>query len=98
MQAERLAASGAKAVGVQADITDSARVRAAVDEAIAALGAVDVLVNNAGWDKIEPFLDNEESDWDKILTVNLKGPIIVTRAVLDGMIDRKTGRIVNIAS
>jgi 2-hydroxycyclohexanecarboxyl-CoA dehydrogenase len=97
-QAERLTVAGTKAVGVPADITDSSRVRAAVDEAIAALGAIDVLVNNAGWDKIEPFLDNEESDWDKILTINLKGPIVVTRAVLDGMIERKTGRIVNIAS
>jgi 2-hydroxycyclohexanecarboxyl-CoA dehydrogenase len=97
-QAERLAAAGTKAVGLQADVTDSTRVRSVVDEATAAVGPVDVLVNNAGWDKIEPFLDNDEADWDKILAINLKGPINVTRAVLDQMIERKTGRIVNIAS
>ena len=57
-----------------------------------------MLVNNAGWDKIEPFVDNDESDWDRILAINLKGPIIVTRALLDAMIERGSGAIVNIAS
>jgi 2-hydroxycyclohexanecarboxyl-CoA dehydrogenase len=85
-------------VGIRADITDSSAVRSAVETAVDALGPVDVLVNNAGWDKIEPFLANDESDWDRIITINLKGPIIVTRAVLDGMVDRNAGAIVNIAS
>ena len=92
------AALPTKAIGVAADITDSAAVAAAVADAVDALGPIDVLVNNAGWDKIEPFLDNDESDWDKILTINLKGPIIVTRAVVDQMIERQSGAIVNIAS
>ena len=87
-----------KSVGIQADITDSTQVRAAVGEAVDALGPVDVLVNNAGWDKIEPFLDNDESDWDRIIAINLKGPIVVTRTVLDSMIERGSGVIVNIAS
>jgi 2-hydroxycyclohexanecarboxyl-CoA dehydrogenase len=87
-----------KSVGLQADITRPTAVRAAVAAAIDALGPIDVLVNNAGWDKIEPFVDNDESDWDRIITINLKGPIIVTRAVLDSMIERSTGTIVNIAS
>jgi 2-hydroxycyclohexanecarboxyl-CoA dehydrogenase len=87
-----------KSVGIQADITDSTQVRAAVGEAVDALGPVDVLVNNAGWDKIEPFLDNDESDWDRIIAINLKGPIVVTRAVLDSMIERGSGVVVNIAS
>jgi 2-hydroxycyclohexanecarboxyl-CoA dehydrogenase len=92
------AALPTKAIGVAADITDSAAVAAAVADAVDALGPIDVLVNNAGWDKIEPFLDNDESDWDKILAINLKGPIIVTRAVVDQMIERQSGAIVNIAS
>ena len=92
------AALPTKAVGVAADITSSAEVGDAVAEAMRALGPIDVLVNNAGWDKIEPFVDNDESDWDRILAINLKGPIIVTRAVLDTMIERGSGSIVNIAS
>jgi len=92
------AALPTKSVGVEADITDSAQVAAAVAAAVSALGPIDVLVNNAGWDKIEPFLDNDESDWDLIISINLKGPIIVTRAVLDQMIERRSGAIVNIAS
>jgi 2-hydroxycyclohexanecarboxyl-CoA dehydrogenase len=92
------AALPTKGVGVEADITDSAQVATAVAAAVSALGPIDVLVNNAGWDKIEPFLDNDESDWDLIISINLKGPIIVTRAVLDQMIERRSGAIVNIAS
>ena len=95
---ETAASLPTKSVGIQADITDSTQVRTAVGEAVEALGPVDVLVNNAGWDKIEPFLDNEESDWDRILAINLKGPIVVTRTVLDSMIERGSGVIVNIAS
>ncbi len=93
-----LVASGATATAVSADITDGAAVRDAVAAATAALGPIDVLVNNAGWDKIEPFVDNTEADWDRIISINLKGPIVVTRAVLDGMIERQSGSIVSIAS
>ena len=96
--AKQLGDGGAVAAAFAADITDSARVREAVTEVASSLGPVDVLVNCAGWDKIEPFLDNTEDDWDRILAINLKGPIIVTRAVLDQMIEHGGGRIVNIAS
>ena len=96
--AKQLGDAGAVAAAFAADITDSARVRETVTEVASSLGPVDVLVNCAGWDKIEPFLDNTEDDWDRILAINLKGPIIVTRAVLDQMIEHGGGRIVNIAS
>ena len=62
------------------------------------LGPPDILVNNAGIDVIELFVDSTEETWDKIIAVNLRGTITVTRAVLDGMIERGSGRIIHIAS
>ena len=89
---------GRGALGVHLDVADSASVRAAVGEVTAALGRIDVLVNNAGWDKVEPFVKASEETWDKVLAINLRGPIAVTRAVLDGMIERRAGWIVSISS
>jgi 2-hydroxycyclohexanecarboxyl-CoA dehydrogenase len=89
---------GGRAVGVTVDIADSAAVRAAADRARSELGPVEVLVNNAAIDVVESFLDNTEDTWDRIIAVNLRGTIAVTRAVLDQMIERKTGRIIHVAS
>ncbi|MET0152134.1 MAG: glucose 1-dehydrogenase [Candidatus Binatia bacterium] len=85
-------------VGVRTDVTDGASVRAAVAESERRLGPVTILVNNAGWDKAEPFVKSSEETWDKVLAINLKGPIRMTRAVLDGMIERRRGRIVTVSS
>ena len=85
-------------IGLGMDVTDGASVRAAIDEASRRLGAADVLVNNAGWDKAEPFVKSAEDTWDKVIAINLKGPIRVTRAVLDPMIERRKGRIISISS
>jgi 2-hydroxycyclohexanecarboxyl-CoA dehydrogenase len=89
---------GEGAVGLWLDVTDPASVRAAVAEAERALGPIDVLVNNAGWDKAEPFLQSTEEIWEKVLAINLKGAIHCTKAVLPGMVQRGRGRIVNISS
>lgn len=89
---------GANAIGVTADISDSASVRAAADEVKSRLGPVGILVNNAAIDVIERFVDNTEETWDRIIAVNLRGTITVTRACLDHMIELGAGRIVNIAS
>jgi len=91
-------AKGGNAVFVKMDITNFAMVKEAVAGVIKQFGKIDVLVNNAGWDKIEPFTANTEDTWDKIIAINLRGPINVTRAVIDNMIANKYGRIVNIAS
>ncbi|MET0153471.1 MAG: 3-oxoacyl-ACP reductase family protein [Candidatus Binatia bacterium] len=89
---------GRGAVGVRLDVTDGAQIRAGVAQAVAKLGPIDVLVNNAGWDKVEPFVKSEEATWDKVLAINLKGPIACVRAVLEPMIERRSGKIVSISS
>jgi 2-hydroxycyclohexanecarboxyl-CoA dehydrogenase len=86
------------AAGFRLDITNAAEVTATVDEITGALGAVDALVNNAGWDQLSPFLDTDEDLWDRIIDINLRGPIRMTKAVLPGMVERQGGRVVNISS
>ena len=86
------------AAGFRLDITNAAEVAATVDEITGALGAVDALVNNAGWDQLSPFLDTDEDLWDRIIDINLRGPIRMTKAVLPGMVERQGGRVVNISS
>ncbi|MDH6214400.1 SDR family NAD(P)-dependent oxidoreductase [Streptomyces pseudovenezuelae] len=89
---------GVRTTGVGADISDSAAVRAAVERVTAELGPVDVLVNNAAVDVIGRFVDSTEESWDRIIAVNLRGTITMTRAVLDSMIEHGGGRVVLIAS
>jgi 2-hydroxycyclohexanecarboxyl-CoA dehydrogenase len=91
-------ATGSKAIGVSMDVSSSSSVGAALDDVRREVGPPAILVNNAGVDVIKPFLDSTEAEWDHIIAVNLKGPIIVSRAVLDSMIEAGWGRIVNIAS
>ena len=86
------------AAGYRLDITNAAEVTATVGEITGAFGAVDALVNNAGWDQLSPFLDTDEDLWDRIIDINLRGPIRMTKAVLPGMVERRGGRIVNISS
>lgn len=85
-------------LALRLDVTDEATIRDAVAECERALGPLDVLVNNAGWDKVEPFVESAVETWDRLIAINLKGPLLCTRAVLDGMIARGRGRIVSIAS
>jgi 2-hydroxycyclohexanecarboxyl-CoA dehydrogenase len=95
---EAIARAGGEAGAWRADISDRARIEAVVGEVIARWGTVHVLVNNAGLDRVGLFVESPESDWDLILRVNLKGPIVCTRAVLDAMTKQGYGKIVNIAS
>lgn len=90
--------SGGRAIGVQVDVADSASVSDAISLVESQLGPVDVLVNNAGIDVIGPFVDSDEATWERLIAVNLVGTIRFTRGVLDGMRDRKRGRVINMSS
>ena len=89
---------GGAAEAFACDITDRASVDAAIAAAEARFGAIDVLVNNAGWDVFRPFVKTEPAEWDRLIAVNLVGALHMHHAVLPGMAARKSGRIVNIAS
>lgn len=91
-------AAGRKALTVQADLTDGPAVERMVAEALDEFGRIDILVNNAGIMHIAPFAESEEASWREELEVNVFGVLRVTRAVLPQMIERRQGKIVNIAS
>ena len=91
-------ADGADAWAGIVDITDHDAVVAAVDAFEAEAGPTHVLVNNAGWDRFQNFVDTDPELWDKILGINLRGPINMTHAVVRGMAERGLGRVVTIAS
>jgi 2-hydroxycyclohexanecarboxyl-CoA dehydrogenase len=62
------------------------------------VGRADGLVNGAGWDRIQPFLENPPEMWDRLIAINLLGAIRLTRAVLGPMVEARVGKIVNISS
>jgi NAD(P)-dependent dehydrogenase (short-subunit alcohol dehydrogenase family) len=94
-----IAARGGRAMAVVADVTVRAEVERAVEEAERALGPIDVLVNNAGrFQAVGPLWELDPDDWWRELEVNLRGPMLCTRAVLPGMRLRGRGWIVNVVS
>ena len=96
--AKEIRDNGGKAAAHAVDITDYARVAAAVDAVEADFGPVDGLVNNAGWDQAMPFLDTDTPFWDKVIAINLYGPLNLSHVVLKRMAERGRGRVVNVAS
>jgi NAD(P)-dependent dehydrogenase (short-subunit alcohol dehydrogenase family) len=100
--AASLRATGAKAAPCVFDVTDPAAIAAALRAGQAAIGPVDVLVNNAGIPADgmapRPFRDTDPAEWRKLVELNLFGVLHCTRAVLDGMCERRFGRVVTISS
>jgi 2-hydroxycyclohexanecarboxyl-CoA dehydrogenase len=90
--------SGGKGYPVECDISDHAAVKKAVSGFEKAAGPTQILVNNAGWDKLVNFIQTDTDFWNKIIGINLHGPLNLHHAVLPGMVERGYGRIVNIAS
>jgi 2-hydroxycyclohexanecarboxyl-CoA dehydrogenase len=91
-------AAGGTAEALQCNIADRAGVDAAVAATQTKLGPIDVLVNNAGWDIFKPFTKSAPAEWDKLIAINLSGALHMHHAILPGMVERRYGRIVNIAS
>lgn len=96
--ADEITAAGGQAAAFKVDITDRASVDAGVAGVQQQLGPIDVLVNNAGWDVFKPFTKTVPQEWDKLIAINLVGALNLHHAVLPGMVERKYGRIVNVAS
>lgn len=95
---ELIAATGRKALDIKADLSSTEPVQRVVDEALAGLGRVDVLVNNAGIIRRADLLDFGEEDWDAVMDTNLKALFFLSQAVARHMVQRGSGKIINIAS
>lgn len=95
---QELQAAGGKALAVVANVTVSGDAERMIDAAMEAFGRVDILVNNAGITRDGLLMRMKDDDWDAVLSVNLKGAFLTTRAVFKVMSKQRYGRIVNIAS
>ena len=93
--AKEAARTGVDAVVAMADIGDPKECRRIADEAIKRFGAVDVLVNNAALRPAKPFLEMQEADWRRVLSVDLDAAVWLAQACLPGMMAKNWGRIVN---
>jgi 2-hydroxycyclohexanecarboxyl-CoA dehydrogenase len=85
-------------MGVPGDVTDLNDMKRAAADVRERWGRIDVLVNNAGWDKVEPFLQSSPETWEKVIAINLRGPINCFAAVLPIMVQQESGSIVSISS
>jgi 3-oxoacyl-[acyl-carrier protein] reductase len=97
--AAEVKALGRKAMAIKADVTNFTEVKAMFKAALAEFGRIDILVNNAGAaTSPRPFTEMAEADWDADININLKGVVHCTKAIIDHMISRQSGKIVSISS
>lgn len=95
---ETLASTGRRIEVISADVSTAEGASATIDAAIAAFGRINVLVNNAGITRDNLIMRMSEDDWDAVLSTNLKGAFLTSKAVVRPMLRQKSGRIINITS
>ena len=96
--AQALVAQGFHAVGVAFDVTRAAQVEQAIARIEEEIGAIDILINNAGIQRRFPFTEFPEEEWDNVIEVNQKGVFLVSQQVAKYMMGRRAGKIINICS
>lgn len=95
---QEMEATGRKGLAVKTDVSNSQEVRQMVQKTLETFGKIDILVNNAAWWPVKYFMDQTEEEWDKQIKIIYYGTLYCTRAVLEHMIKRKSGVIINIIS
>lgn len=90
--------SGGTTLPIKTDISDEKQVNNMIEKALNKFGKIDILINNAGQFLEKPILDTTVEDWEKVMGANLKGMFLCTKAVLKGMMERKSGTIINFSS
>jgi 2-dehydro-3-deoxy-D-gluconate 5-dehydrogenase len=96
--AREVEALGRRSLVLPADVSDTTAIQAAVAQTIERMGPIDILVNNAGIIRRAPAVDHSDEDWNAVLNVNLNAVFRLSREVGRGMVERKRGKIINIAS
>jgi len=91
-------AEGGKAKAIHLDICDEQQVERAIAHIVQEFGRLDILINNAGTDVTLPINELTIADWDRVMAVNLRAPFVLSKQVLPGMQQQKSGHIINIAS
>ncbi len=95
---DQIKAIGREAIACPIDLTKRAEVERVVEGIVSEFGQIDILVNCAGWDRLEPFIKSEEETWERILAINFKSVLNTAKAVLPHMISHGSGKIINIGS
>jgi len=96
--ADEIKSMGRESLAIQADVSNARQVKSMFDSVIKKFGKIDILVNNAGIVTQGPFLSMEEKQWDKLISIDLKGVFLCSKEAAKHMVKEKYGRIVNIAS
>ena len=95
---KEILSKGGDALGVPTDLTVDEDIQRLVEESQAQWGAVDILINNAGWGKRAPVVGASLTDWDQTFRLNLRAPMVLAKALLPNMIAKREGAVINIGS